>query len=85
MVDMMLGYWVGGKSWAVQRPWTRAPEKEKGIAQDSIECYNNRGAVLGLMNGRHVGSQKYHITGMGPNHRIRSGVKQRHPLGNYSC
>jgi hypothetical protein len=83
MVDKSLGYWVGAKSWAVQRPLTRAPEKEQGTAQELIEYCSSRGVVLGLMNGRQAVSQRCHITGMGANYRTRCRVKQRRPLGNY--
>lgn len=84
MVGKSLGYWVGGKSWAAQRLLTRAPEKEKGIAQESIECYSSRGAVLGLKDGRHAVTQ-CHITGMGAKRRIGGHAKQTHPSGNYGC
>jgi len=80
MVGKNLGYWVGGKSWGVQHPLTRVPEKEQGIAKESIECYSSRGVVQGLMDGRQVDSQRHHIFGMGANHR---SVKQKHPLGHY--
>jgi len=83
MAGKSLDYWVGGKSWAVQRPLTRAPEKEQGIVQELIECYSSPGVVLGLMNGRHAVSQRCHITGMGTNYRTRRRVKQRRPLGDY--
>jgi len=56
MVGPSFGLYVVGKSWASHRFVIRAFEKAQDIAQELIECYNSRAAVLRLMNVKHSAS-----------------------------